>query len=182
MSSNFICPEHALPWEFVTTNGEWSSSGGVDVACCAAGSTCEDSFEDPCTGTSMDFGGGMWAGLFVGILAFCILLSCIDALVKQIEKAALRSDAAVQCEGTLTAAPVESSGEGGSAHYLEWEFHVPPNCPIRRGLAEVCPTSMAPGPRAGSWSVRNSTRHTRPGCQKLVLCATCRLIHAATSC
>ena len=129
MSSNFICPEHALPWEFVTTNGEWSSSGGVDVACCAAGSTCEDSFEDPCTGTSMDFGGGMWAGLFVGILAFCILLSCIDALVKQIEKAALRSDAAVQCEGTLTAAPVESSGEGGSAHYLEWEFHVPSNCP-----------------------------------------------------
>ena len=126
VSSNFICPEHASSWAFVS-NGEWRSSGGVDVACCAAGSACEDSFEDPCTGTgtSMDFCGGMWAGLIVGILAFCILLSCIDALVKQIEKAALRSDAAVQCEGTLTAAPVESVDEGWSAHYLEWEFHVP---------------------------------------------------------
>ena len=122
-SQNFICPEHASSWEFVS-NGEWRSSGGVDVACCAAGSTCEDKFEDPCTGTSMDFGGGMLLGLGVGISTFCILLSSINA-VKQKEQAALRSDAAVQCEGTLTAAPVESAGEGGSAHYLKYEFHVP---------------------------------------------------------
>ena len=122
-SSNFFCPEHAPWWGFVDTNGNWSSSGGVDVACCGAGSACEDSFEDPCTGTSMDFRvirGGIWAGLIVGILAFCILLSCIDALVKVWENGSLRSDAAVQCEGTLAAAPVECV-----AHYLEWEFHVP---------------------------------------------------------
>ena len=43
-SSNYTCPEDASSWEFVTSNGEWSSSGGVDVACCSAG--CEDNFAE----------------------------------------------------------------------------------------------------------------------------------------
>ena len=103
VSPKFTCPEHVSSWEFVATTGEWSSSGGVDVACCAAGSTCGDSFEDACTtGTSTDSSSG--PGPILGLLAFgfgifILLWSIIDALVTLKEKAALRSDAASHCEG-----------------------------------------------------------------------------------
>ena len=74
---DFICPDYVSSWKFAP-NGEWNSSGGVDVACCAAGLACEDNFEDLCTGTSTDLGdfnAGMMFALLAGIstLGLCCI-------------------------------------------------------------------------------------------------------------
>ena len=69
---------------------------------------------------------GMFLGVFVGFGVCCVLCPVVHALISRKKKAALKSG--VDCEGSLTAAPVDTKGEGEEAtitYYLEYEFHVP---------------------------------------------------------